>query len=155
MDEAVTTFRDLLRPAGNESATEGQAHARRLLPARVATSSLRWLRPGVGANGTGSRWVIGVASWSARDLELLDEIASNPPNAPVYVFDAADMDDFESVIPGLGQVFHTPVVGRWVGGQLVDRASGHAARELIRSRLLAPVPAHAPPLIPDRIDLLL
>jgi hypothetical protein len=45
------------------------------------------------------------------------------------------MDDFDRYIPGIGEVFQTPVVGVFVGGGLVDKATGLSQSETILKRL--------------------
>ncbi|MBY0457394.1 MAG: hypothetical protein K2V38_08665, partial [Gemmataceae bacterium] len=37
----------------------------------------------------------------------------------------------QRLFPGIGEVFHTPAVGYWEGGQLKETASGFLGRQLI------------------------
>jgi hypothetical protein len=55
----------------------------------------------------------------------------------VFVFDVdvvASQEQFEAIIPGIGFVHHSPVVGYWQRGQLVEKACGFQGREIV-SRL--------------------
>lgn len=89
--------------------------------------------------GTGNRLLIGVAVWSAYDLRLLDLIEQavrdgRGTEVQVGVFDVDRLGsaaDFERLIPGIGGVTQTPVVGYWVGGKLREHASGFLARQLV------------------------
>jgi hypothetical protein len=109
----------------------------------------------------GRRLLIGVAHWSGYDMELLDLLEEPPspqrftgvlsgtgvrggmmglPTVPiptrpqVDVFDVAQCRseaDFDLFIPGTGRVLQTPVVGLWVDGHLVEKASGFTGRLLV------------------------
>jgi len=82
--------------------------------------------------------LVGIAPYSLPDLELLDAIKEALKQKPsceerVQVFDVltcASMKDFDERIPGIGQVYQTPVVGIWEDGVLVQKASGAKARQL-------------------------
>jgi hypothetical protein len=121
----VTPFRALF--ISGSSAVEAQQRARCLLPARVEQSPLRWWSPD-GALPEDARFLlIGAAVWSGYDMNLLDHLDSAVTSGirsdtPVYVFDAdwaTSPEDFESPIPGIGFVHHTPVVGCWAEGKLI------------------------------------
>jgi hypothetical protein len=107
-------------------------------PAAVADSHLRLWKPGdpIPRHGT---WILfGVAMWSQYDLHLLDvidgAIAERSDDVPtVAVFNAgilADVREFESYIPGL-EAHHTPVLGIWQDGQLVERKYGYHAHDRV------------------------
>jgi hypothetical protein len=53
------------------------------------------------------------------------------------VFDASacSQSDIESYIPGIGIVYHTPVVCLWDGSILVAKASGYTGRQIAESIL--------------------
>ena len=89
--------------------------------------------------------LIGVAFYSLPDMELLDQLVStfreknlsHKEPEPILVFDVLrckTMRDFELLIPGIGSVYHTPVVGIWKEGQLVEKSAGAEGRMLL-SRL--------------------
>jgi hypothetical protein len=40
-------------------------------------------------------------------------------------------EDFDLYVPGIGQVFQTPVVGLWVNGTLSEKCWGAPARDLV------------------------
>jgi len=48
------------------------------------------------------------------------------------------MSDFDTYIPGIGNVFQTPILGYWQDGRLVHREKGAAARDWIRNRYALP-----------------
>jgi hypothetical protein len=82
--------------------------------------------------------LIGVVTWSAYDMKLLDAVSrvlQRPPSGlTVEVFNVADCSSpeaFDRYVPGTGRVFQTPVVGLWSDGQLVDKATGRTGRELV------------------------
>jgi hypothetical protein len=109
------------------------------LPARVEQSSLRWWSPG-GALPEDARFLlVGVAVWSGYDMNLLDHLdgavtAGTRPDTTAYVFDAdwaASPEDFEALMPGIGFVHHTPVVGYWVDGKLIEKACGFQGRQVV------------------------
>jgi hypothetical protein len=136
----VTPFRALFTervPA--PSTVEAQDSSHCLLPARVEQSPLRWWLPS-GALPEDARFLlVGVAVWSGYDMNLLDHLdsavtAGVRSDTPVYVFDAGwaiSSEDFESLMPGIGFVHHTPVVGYWADGKLIEKACGFQGRQLV------------------------
>jgi hypothetical protein len=91
--------------------------------------------PGDPIPPTGDWLLIGVASWSGYDRRLVSLIESLT-RAPgrIALFDADVCDSQESVrvyIPRIGFVHHTPIVGHWHDGALVESDNGYAARHLI------------------------
>jgi hypothetical protein len=84
---------------------------------------------------SGSFLLVGVATWSGYDMQLLDEVeaALERPDR-VGVFDLQDVhtpDDFAMWIPGLTGVVQGPVAGLWQHGRLVDSGAGHVAQTLV------------------------
>ena len=83
------------------------------------------------------RILIGVASWSRYDLELLDRLHAHVRDCVHPAIDVFDVDechnfeDFERYVPGIGRVFSTPVVGVWRNGVLVSSAWGFKGRQLL------------------------
>ena len=104
----------------------------------LAGSPISVWRRGESIPGVGRRMLVGIAPYSLPDLELLDAIKEALKQKPsceerVQVFDVltcASMKDFDECIPGIGQVYQTPVVGVWEDGVLVQKASGAKARQL-------------------------
>lgn len=139
VDQAVTPFRAFIDSVPGLSPGEAQQRARSLLPGRVAQSSLLWWSPDTPLPDAPELLLVGVAVWSGYDMNLLDHldqaVASRVrPDTAVYVFDAdscTSADDFERIIPGIGFVHHTPVVGYWDGGKLVGKACGFHGRQLV------------------------
>jgi hypothetical protein len=89
------------------------------------------------------RWIlVGFAPYSLPELELLDKIKealerSLTRREKVQIFNVLDcktMADLEKYIPGIGNVCHTPVVGIWQNGVLIQKASGAEGRRLILER---------------------
>jgi|SRR4051812_24058167 hypothetical protein len=112
----------------------------RLFPAAVSESRLRLWKPGDPIPARGLRLLFGTATWSGYDMHLLDVIdqalAEKAHDAPtVEVFNAGNLtsvEDFEKYIPGL-EAHHTPVLGIWQDGRLVERQYGyHAGDRLAR-----------------------
>jgi hypothetical protein len=107
-------------------------------PAAVAESHLRLWKPGDPIPDRGTRVLFGVAMWSQYDLHLLDVInqalAERDDNdLTVDVFNAGiltTLEDFENYIPGL-EAHHTPVLGIWQDGKLIERQFGYHASDRI------------------------
>lgn len=87
--------------------------------------------------------LIGVATYSRYDMELLDLI-DNVLNEQhllqghVYVFDITTcktMECLEQYIPGIGGARQTPVVGVWQNGLLIAKGEGKIAKEIIRTNV--------------------
>jgi hypothetical protein len=139
----MTPFTELIRspalPASPDGSLGDQQRAiDTLFPIVVSASPLRLWQPGDPIAPTGRRLLLGVATWSVPDVTMLDELAlallRQPSDLVVDVFNVADVrsaGDFERYVPGIGTVFHTPVVGLWIDGRLVAKASGKAGRDLV------------------------
>jgi hypothetical protein len=112
--------------------------ADRLLPTFVQDSPFRMWKPGDRIPQHGIFVLLGVATWSGYDMQLLDtlqEAMSRPGKLPdVALFNAGiltSMDEFHQYVPGVPDVFHTPAVGVWRDGVLTERAEGYDARDLV------------------------
>jgi hypothetical protein len=89
------------------------------------------------ANGA----IIGVAFYSLHDLEFLDQVVAYEQDGRaeqgakvILVFDVLAckaMADFEEIIPGIGPVYQTPVIGVWKDGSLIAKETGLQARRLV------------------------
>lgn len=137
----MTPFTDLIRSPASTAAAADSLGARQrvidsLFPGVVAATPLRLWRPDEPIPPAGRRLLVGVATWSAADMALLDELAlcRHPSDLAIDVFNVADVrsaGEFHRYVPGLSEVFHTPVVGLWSDGHLVAKASGKAGRDLV------------------------
>jgi hypothetical protein len=83
--------------------------------------------------------LIGAAVYSLHELELLDAIVKkrrrhDDPEERLEVLDilTCRQNDFEEVIPGIGEVLATPVFGIWEDGILKEKAWGHKAVQAIK-----------------------
>jgi hypothetical protein len=134
----MKSFRELLRIGRHATPREDQLFVSRQLPSAVAKSNLHWWQLRAGAPSRGTRLLIGVAPYSAYDLKFLDLLNRAVARAPqgairVDVFNTLDCkstEDFNAIIPGIGQVFQTPVVGLWADETLKERGSGKIGRDL-------------------------
>ncbi len=105
----------------------------------LAKSHLHVWRPGCPVEGRGTRTLIGVATYSLLDLYMLDQVDEAIDSSTVHprrvdVFDVSEcrsMADLEGYVPGIGEVFQTPIVGIWDDGAPSANAWGAAARDLI------------------------
>jgi hypothetical protein len=138
----MTTFHDLLQtltasPEHDGALDLAQQRLDERFGAAVAATSLRLWSPGDPIPARGRRLLIGVATWSAYDMELLDcvgqAMTSLAAALTIDVFNVADCPSPEAIdwyVPGCGGVIHTPVVGYWSDGRLIDQAAGKAGRDL-------------------------
>jgi hypothetical protein len=81
--------------------------------------------------------LIGIATWSLPDLGLLDLVCERRTKKRTLEIAVSDMShysmrDINRCIPGIGKVFHTPILGIWRASLLTKSASGFAARQSIR-----------------------
>ncbi|HTU27194.1 MAG TPA: hypothetical protein VMF30_17435 [Pirellulales bacterium] len=146
----MTRFADILTVRSGDDPVEAQRQARQRFPAQVGQSRLSLRSPTVPVPSAGVHLILGVASYSPRELGLLDEVdatlgGDNGRAADVAVFDVLDCQqasDFQKFIPGLPPVYETPVVGVIAGGKLVESAAGLDEVEgvLRRHNVLAPHP---------------
>jgi hypothetical protein len=136
--KAMTPFYDLFLSHRNLMPGEQQRAVEQEFPAVVARTGLRWWSPDSGIPASGTRLVIGVATWSGYDMRLLDIIAEamsrrQPSGVPVVeVFNTADCReprDFARYVPMRRSVSQTPVVGVWRDGQLEWSGQGYEARD--------------------------
>ncbi len=139
----MTTFFALFSEA---SARQGFSYdpgwADRQFPALVEQGPLRLWHPDMPIPDRGTRFLLGVATWSGYDMRLLDIIVDSQRRVPqndliVEVFNVAECrrtSDLRDYIPKIRQVFHTPVVGIWQNGRWQDARQGHAARNLVALR---------------------
>lgn len=135
----MTPFRAFIDSVPGLSAGEAQKRAREQLPNRVAESSLRWWSPDQALPRDARFLLVGVAVWSGYDMNLLDHLnpAAVTSDTPVYVFDADSIENasqLEAILPGIGVVHHTPIVGYWEDSQLVEKAVGFHGRQIVARR---------------------
>jgi len=132
-------FRQQLGTIHGPTIKEQEAEVSRRFWELVKATKLKRWRKGDPIATTGCRLLVGLwTSGSPRDFEVAEKIAvkldTDPSSLAIDVFDAmdpADMDDLQNYIPGIGKVFHTPIVGVWVDGRLMESADGFAGRQLI------------------------
>ena len=84
---------------------------------------------------SGERLLIGIARWSRYDHRLLSLLETIPRNTcQIELFDADRCKSQEAVrdyIADIGFAHHTPFVGLWRDGVLVESENGYAGRHLI------------------------
>jgi hypothetical protein len=130
-------FSDLLKPMPGIDPGTQQRIARKDFRSMLArTRLIPWDH--AASSPKGRRIVIGVAAgFSTPDLQLLDALnaaIARDNLGRVEVFDAQDcrvQGDFEDRIPGIGKVYHTPVLGVWENGNLVMQGSAAAGRRIV------------------------
>ncbi len=94
----------------------------------------------------GQRILIGIAAWSVYDLRLLDALKQactgrlgTLARIDILDIDAASRasggwDYLGRIFPGIGNIYHTSVVGIWENDTLIQTASGATGRGLIIDR---------------------
>jgi hypothetical protein len=103
----------------------------------------KW-HPGDPIPGVGRRMLIGLATYSRDDIDLaqalVDHKASGGSGVQVELFSVMDirtMQEFEEYIPGIGNVYQTPVAGLWEDGVVIRTSQGLEARKLIDDVILS------------------
>lgn len=141
----VSSFLDLLTGRPDLGHVERQRLAEAEFPSLVEQSHMEVWRAGDAWPPTGQQVIwIGVAIWSMYDMELLDlleaTLAKESRGEKIYLFDIDSFGefDFEKHLPGIGKIFHTPIVGNWNNGVLEDRLSGAKARDWLIDRFGLP-----------------
>jgi hypothetical protein len=136
----MTLFQDFYRSPLLPTSPDGALGDRqRLLDAHFAATVLqapfRLWSPGDPIPQQGNRLLIGVATWSASDMTLLDAVSQalqeRTPTLVVEVFNVANcrsVEAFSRYVPGIGSVFHTPV-----GGSLESRDARAKSNRQTRS----------------------
>jgi hypothetical protein len=132
LQETVKTFSSLLSYRRGHSPADAQKKARSAFPRKVAGSRLTLRDPEQPLPPSVRHFIIGVATYAADELGLLDELDSalgkgKDETTDVAVFDVLDcerMTDFQRYIPGIDGVYDTPVIGVIMDGKLIDRATG-------------------------------
>ena len=141
----MNTFSSLLKFRKGKPPTEAQERARRDFSGRLAQSKLALRNPADPIAPTGKHIILGVATYAAGELKLLDQLEEalkrGGPQTDVAVFDVLDCQgpaDFDRFIPGIDPVYRTPVIGVIADGKLVDQATGlsDVANSLRRFKVL-------------------
>jgi hypothetical protein len=133
----MNTFHDLFRQPTRPVDGAFPADRRRELLPRVVERSrkLHLWSAGEPIPCTGQRLLIGVATWSGYDLNLLDlieEFADGPVRIDVFDVDTClSPGELDRYIPNVDIGPQTPFAGLWRDGVLVEQASGHQGRLLV------------------------
>lgn len=117
-------------PGGDPAAAQTKASSN--FPRAVSQSRFGLRKPAAPIPKSGKLIIVGIACYIAEELQLLDELESSthdngqPPHR-IEVFDVLKcqhMQDFDAFIPGMHEVFRSPVLGVIIDGNLVDKATG-------------------------------
>lgn len=138
----MNTFADLLAAKPPFDPADLQSRAQQQFPSLVSQSHLQPRKPCGPIPSAGIQVVIGVASYSPQELELLDDVNSAYNNwrgkVQITVFDVLEcqaMSNFEKYLPGAGLVAQSPVVAVWEGGNLAAQQTGlRMVREVLKAR---------------------
>jgi hypothetical protein len=128
----MSCFSSLLKFRKGKSPADAQAKAHDDFARAVAQSRLKLRSPDKPIPETGRRFIIGVATYSAPELELLDKVEQHLERSDAKAFDVEvfdvlgcnSMSDFAAFIPGIDGVYRTPILGVISGGKLIDHATG-------------------------------
>src|SRR6266851_3317599 len=97
----MTMFHEILDNPNHREPGLLQSEARRLFPTIVTKSHLEKRAPGDPVPSRGQYVIIGVATYSRDDLQLLDDVEAAHPKwgqtSRVVVFDLMDCKDMEDV----------------------------------------------------------
>ena len=130
----MNTFSSLLKYRKGKAAADAQEKARADFPKQVSHSKFGLRNPSDLIPPSGKHFIIGIATYSAAELNLLDQVEKSLQNGKlskprIEVFDVLDchqMSDFEKFIPGIDAVYRTPVIGVIFEGKLIDHGTGMA-----------------------------
>lgn len=133
----MSRFSDLFWSQRELWPAKQQEYMEQQLPLLVAGSNLHWRAPGDPLSEGGNRILVGVGTFSEYDMRLLDlldaalgRLHGEEPRVDVFsVLTCRTPADFERLVPGIGQVFQTPVIGIWENGELKAKGSGARARD--------------------------
>jgi hypothetical protein len=136
-----TSFFNLHRARPDLGHVDRQRLAEAQFPSLVEESHMEMWRIGGPLPPPGEQVIwLGVATWSLYDMELLDvfeaKLSTETLKERIFVFDVDSFDwvDFEKHLPGIGKIFHPPIVGSWNQGVLEEKLSGARAREWLIQR---------------------
>lgn len=134
----MNTFHDLFRyttrPMNGAFPPDRRSE---LFPDMVSRSrKLHLWAPGQPTSEFGQRLLIGIATWSGYDLNLLDLI-EEAVHSPVRidVFDTNSTPNFDAIreyLPGIEDGMMVPFAGLWNDGQFIESAAGHEAIRLVK-----------------------
>jgi hypothetical protein len=135
----MTRFSDLFRSGRELEPSTRQDLVERRFPAVVADSRLHAWSPGNPIRQQGKRLLLGIATYSENDMRLLDlveesQMRHDGDSLWVDVFNTLEWksrQDLDKYIPGLGDVYQTPVFGLWEDGRLNEQAWGKDARDRV------------------------
>ena len=104
----------------------------------LAKSNLHFWNLGDAIVSNGTRFLLGVVTWSLYDLRLLDalNLALSEGNRTEHI-DIFNLDSCQTkeevllFVPNLGKMIHPPVVGVWRDGQQVQQNWGAAGRDIL------------------------
>lgn len=148
----MTSFSQLSTPDAPVDPGRFQRESDARLQAVLEQHGFHLWQPGDPVSPAKVRLLIGVATYSSRDMALLDELASilasvGPETLHIDVFNIRSVKSaagFGDYIAGLSAPHQTPVIGIWRSGKLVESASGSQAISCAQSWALRATehPAH-------------
>ena len=132
----MSKFADLLFRSGHPA--DVQRRASQELPFVLAKSNLHLWSLGDSIVSNGTRFLIGVATWSLYDLRLLDaldevlSLGKRAERIDVFNLDSCQtQEEISAFVANIGKVIATPVVGVWRDGLQVEQASDYAGRNIL------------------------
>ncbi|HLM60916.1 MAG TPA: hypothetical protein VK308_08940 [Pyrinomonadaceae bacterium] len=132
----MSKFADLLFHSGNP--VEAQERADRELPRMLAKSHLHLWNLGDAIVSNGTRFLLGIVTWSLYDLRLLDALnealsdGNRKERVDIFNLDSCQTkEEISLFVPHIGKMIHPPVVGVWRDGQQVQQNSGAAGRNIL------------------------
>jgi hypothetical protein len=128
----MNLFSSLLKYSEGKNPAAAQKKARSGFAKAVSRSRLSLRTPSVPIPRSGRHFILGVALYSMEELKLLDELdqslrSAEAPPPEIQVFDVLEcqqISDFGKFVPGIDDVYRTPVIGVLIDGKLVDQATG-------------------------------
>src|SRR5207244_428451 len=143
-EQLVDSFAIRKLPGHEESfgqPARSQADAAERFTRLVAASRLLLWQSGDPIWSEGRRILLGVMTASMYDMRLLDVLDAAVATGETGT-DRVEVFNWQSItseaeqdryVPGVGFVFHTPVIGMWEHGRLTATSSGPEARDALLS----------------------
>jgi hypothetical protein len=137
-------FKELLLDNNIESLQNLQLNAKKIFPQMIEKSYFEFWNIHFGLPNKKNFILLGIATYSIDDLCFLDDIEKQiykiniKKMYHIYLYDTSiilDVKYFETIYPGIGKIYQTPIIGFWIKGNLEKKVWGYKAKKLLKKEL--------------------